>query len=125
MPVRTQEVLVRIPREILLTCLLSTLLPAFQELGGQQIPSPEEHFGFVIGTDKKLARWDGILEYFTLVADGSDRIQVDTAGSTTLGNPFVSITISSPANLARMDEIREASKRIADGRIDRGEAERS
>ena len=75
-------------------------------------------------TDKKLARWDGILDYFTLIADGSDRIQVDTSGPTTLGNPFVSITISSPTNLARLDEIREASKRIADGRIDREEAER-
>ena len=124
MTVRPQEVLVRTLRTIFLAHLLLVLLPNLQGLGAQQIPTPEEHFGFVIGTDKKLARWDGILEYFTLIADGSDRIQVDTAGPTTLGNPFVSITISSPANLARLDEIREASKRIADGRIDKEEAGR-
>ena len=124
MTVRPQEVPVRTTKTIFLAHFLLVLLPSLQGLGAQQIPTPEEHFGFVIGTDKKLARWDGILEYFTLIADGSDRIQVDTAGPTTLGNPFVSITISSPANLARLDEIREASKRIADGRIDREEAER-
>ncbi|HIC15506.1 MAG TPA: peptidase M14 family protein, partial [Gemmatimonadetes bacterium] len=106
----------RTPRNLFLAPLLSVLTITLQGLEAQQIPSPEEHFGFVIGTDKELARWDGILEYFTLVADRSDRIQVDTAGPTTLGNPFVSVTISSPANLARLDEIRDASKRIADGR---------
>ena len=89
-----------------------------------QIPTPEEHFGFSMGTDKELARWDEILEYFTIVADGSDRIRIDTAGPTTLGAEFISVTMSSPANLARLDQIRDASKRIAAGRISREEAER-
>ena len=73
--------------------LLLAAAPAF----AQTIPTPEEHFGFTMGTDKELARWDDILDYFTIVADASDRIVVDTAGSTTLGNPFVSITITSPS----------------------------
>jgi hypothetical protein len=100
--------------------LSATARPAF----AQSIPTPEEHFGYEMGTDKELARWDEILEYFTLVADASDRIVVDTAGPTTLNNRYVSITISSPANLARLDEIQAASKQIAEGRIDRVEAER-
>ena len=70
----------RISRTLCLAGFLLVLLPSLQLLGAQQIPTPEEHFGFVIGTDKKLARWDGILDYFTLIADGSNRIQVDTAG---------------------------------------------
>ncbi|MBT5697223.1 MAG: peptidase M14 family protein, partial [Gemmatimonadales bacterium] len=97
---------------------------SFSSANAQQLPSPEEHFGYPMGTDKELARWDEILEYFTIVADGSDRIQIDTAGATTLGNPYISITVSSPANLARLDEIRDASKRIAEGRISQEEAER-
>ena len=90
----------------------------------QQIPSPEQHFGYAMGTDKELARWDEILEYFTLVADVSDRVQMDTVGLTTLGDPYVSVTISSPANLARLGEIRTASKEIAEGLISRDEAQR-
>ena len=29
-------------------------------------PPPESHFGFATGTDEKLARWDGVLEYFEI-----------------------------------------------------------
>ncbi len=109
---------------ISLALTLLVLTANIHGLKAQQIPTPEEHFGFVIGTDKELARWDSILNYFTLIADGSDRIQVDTVGPTTLGNPFISVTISSPTNLARLNEIRNASKQIANGRISREEAER-
>ena len=31
---------------------------------GQTIPSPEEFFGFQMGTDRKLARWDKLVEYY-------------------------------------------------------------
>ncbi len=89
----------------------------------QDIPTPEEHFGFAMGTDKELARWDEILDYFTLVANASDRIRVDTAGPTTLGNPFVVLTMSAPENLTRLEQIRSASAAIGDGRIDREAAE--
>jgi Zinc carboxypeptidase len=89
----------------------------------QQIPTPEDHFGHVMGADKELARWDDILEYFSIVAAGSDRVMVDTAGPTTNGNPFVVVTISAPENLARLDEIRASSRDIAEGRISRAEAE--
>ena len=89
----------------------------------QTVPTPEEHFGFAMGTDKELARWDGILGYFTRAAAGSDRIRVDTLGPTTLGNPFVAVTISSARNLARLDEIRRGSQLIAGGRIPRSRAE--
>ncbi|HSM59862.1 MAG TPA: M14 family zinc carboxypeptidase, partial [Longimicrobiales bacterium] len=90
----------------------------------QTVPTPEEHFGFAMGTDKRLARWDEILAYFTKVADGSGRVRVDTLGPTTLGNPFVVVTLSSPQNLSRLEAIRAASARIAEGRIERSEAER-
>ncbi len=104
---------------------LSALLAvAAAPASAQQIPTPRDHFGHDIGASKELAHWDDILEYFTIVADASDRIQIDTAGATTLGNPFISITISAPENLARLTEIQTASKAIADGRIGRAEAER-
>ncbi len=95
---------------------------AVADLESQILPSPVEYFGFEIGTDTKLARWDGILEYLTLVSHQSNRIKIDTLGPTTLGNPFLSVTISSPENLARLEEIRDASKLIAGGRIAKSEA---
>ena len=93
-------------------------------LAAQALPSPESHFGFAMGTDEKLARWDGILEYFEILADGSDRVRVDTLGPTTLGNPFITVTLSSAANLARLAEITETSAVLAEGRVSADEADR-
>ncbi|WP_405282994.1 M14 family zinc carboxypeptidase [Gaopeijia maritima] len=91
--------------------------------GNGAIPTPEEYFGFAMGTSKKLARWDTIVTYFDLIAERSDRVMVDRIGSTTLGNPYLMITMSSPSNLAQLDDIRAASKTLAEGRVSRAEAE--
>ena len=32
------------------------------------VPAPEQYFGFRIGSDKKLVRWDKIVSYFELIA---------------------------------------------------------
>ena len=69
------------------------------------IPTPEDFFGFAMGTDEKLARWDRILEYFDLVARTSDRVRVDDYGPSTLGNRFVSV-------------VRRAARGSADTRFD-------
>lgn len=105
------------------TVVVLALLAAAPTVQAQAILSPEEHFGHPMGASKELAHWSDILEYFEIVAGASDRILVDTAGPTTSGHPFVVLTISSPANLDRLDEIHAASKQIADGRITRAEAE--
>jgi Zinc carboxypeptidase len=114
---------VRAPASLRLALLILVGFAPTSPVSAQHIPTPEEHFGFAMGASKKLARWDEILEYLTLIADESDRIRVDTVGSTTMGNPYVSVTMSAPANLARLDEIRASSARIAGGRLAREEAE--
>jgi hypothetical protein len=40
----------------------------------RSLPDPESYLGFAMGTDEKLARWDGILEYFEVLAAGSGAI---------------------------------------------------
>ena len=40
------------------------------------VQTPEQYFGFRIGSDKKLVRWDKIVEYMQDVANGTDRVQV-------------------------------------------------
>ena len=39
------------------------------------VQTPEQFFGFRIGDDNKLARWDKIVDYFRQVSDASDRIR--------------------------------------------------
>ena len=92
------------------TFLLAGALPA------QQIPSPQEFFGFEMGTDGELANWDKIVEYFELLDERSDRIKVENLGESTLGNPFLLAYISSADNLANLERYRQINKRLTDPR---------
>ena len=83
---------------------------------GAQIPTPEDVLGFAPGTDGRLADYDQILGYLRRLADASDRTSFEVVGETTEGREFVSVIISSPENLARLDRIREDNLRLADPR---------
>ncbi len=81
-----------------------------------QIPSPEEFFGHQMGADRRLARWDRLVEYYELVDRLSERVQVVRMGPSTLGEPFLSIFISSPDNLARLDDFKRMNTVLQDPR---------
>jgi len=82
----------------------------------KKIPTPAEVLGFVPGEDRKLASWDQIVDYFQKLDAASDRVVFETLGNTTMGKPFVMATISSPANLARLEELRKIQDQLADPR---------
>ncbi|HSW29755.1 MAG TPA: M14 metallopeptidase family protein [Longimicrobiales bacterium] len=82
----------------------------------QSIPTPEEFFGFQMGADQKLARWDRMVEYYRLLDQASDRIQVVDMGKSTLGNPFLAVWVSAPENMARLSEIQAMNAVLQDPR---------
>lgn len=82
----------------------------------QQIASPEQFFGFQMGADRKLARWDKLVEYYEMLGRQSDRMQVVNMGPSTMGHPFLVLYISSPDNLARLEELRRINARLSDPR---------
>ncbi len=55
----------------------------------QQITTPDEFFGFQMGADRTIARWDRMVEYYNLLQTESPRIHVVEMGPSTLGNPFL------------------------------------
>ena len=79
-----------------------------------ELMSPEEFFGFRLGSDRKIARWDRIVEYFYRLQGESERIKVVDMGPSTEGNPFLLCIISSADNLANLERIREINNRLAD-----------
>ncbi len=81
-----------------------------------QLISPEAFFGYRLGGDRKIARWDRIVAYFNLLSKESDRIKVIDMGPSTEGASFLLVVISSPENLSRLEEIREANLRLSDPR---------
>lgn len=92
-------------------------------LAAQAVPTPREHFGFDIGADRHLANWDQLTAYFERLAETSARVVVDTLGPTTIGQPFVMLTITSPENHARLEELRQIQEKLADPRLVDSEAE--
>ena len=82
----------------------------------QKVTSPEEFFGFKLGSEKKIARWDKIVEYFRVLAKESDKINVVEMGQSTEGNPFLLVTISSAKNLNNLERLREVNAKISDPR---------
>jgi hypothetical protein len=89
-----------------------------------KVTSPEEFFGFQLGTDRKIARWDKIVEYFYKIESESDKIKVVDMGKTTEGYPFLLAIVSAPANLARLDHYKEINAKISDPRGLSGESVR-
>ncbi len=89
-----------------------------------EVPTPLEHFGHEIGADRELADWESLLAYYDRVAAASPRVQIDTLGLTTRGRHFVKLTVSSPANMERLEELREINQTLADPRRIRDEAHR-
>ena len=95
---------------LLTTVLLSTAT-------AQPITSPEKFFGFQLGADRKMARWDKIVEYFYLMEkESGGRMKVINMGPTSEGNPFLMAIITSPANMAKLDRLKEINAKLSDSR---------
>ncbi len=80
----------RLIHSLFITVFMSGLfleLMITQSVAQGNITSPKEHFGFQMGADRKIARWDKIVDYFKLLENQSDRIKVVNMGPSTMGHP--------------------------------------
>jgi len=81
-----------------------------------QLPTPESFYGFQLGSDREMARWDKIVESLQWLGGRSDRIRVIDLGPSAEGHPFLLVIASSPDNLAKLDHLRELNAQIKDPR---------
>ena len=77
-----------------------------------EIPLPAEIVGYDIGD--YVSRPGTLNDYMRAVADASDRVQLETIGWSHERRPILLLTVSSPDNLARLDEIREQHLALSD-----------
>src|SRR5262245_65690193 len=80
------------------------------------IPSPEKFFGFQMGADRKMARWDKLVEYYKALEKATPRFKVTDMGPTTMGNPFLLVFVSSPQNLAKLEQWRQMNAKLSEPR---------
>jgi len=70
------------------------------------IPTPESIIGFVPG--EWHVSHDKLSEYMRTLAAASDRMTIEKRGETFEGRPILLLTITNPANHARIDDIKSA-----------------
>ncbi|MDC6367476.1 MULTISPECIES: M14 family zinc carboxypeptidase [Flavobacteriaceae] len=76
------------------------------------IPSPEQYLGYGIG--ERHTRHDLIVSYLTKLAEVSDRASIYEYGKTHEGRKLVILTISSPGNLANLNELKQQHLKFTD-----------
>ena len=69
-----------------------------------------------MGADRKLANWDRLHEYYQALGKASNKLKVVEIGKSSEGRPYLAIFISSPANLARLESIRQINAKLGDPR---------
>lgn len=80
------------------------------------IPQPRAVLGFEVG--EWHARHDQLVDYYKLLDQLSDRLKLEAIGQTYERRPLLNLFVSSPANLARLDEILAEHARLSDGPAD-------
>lgn len=69
-----------------------------------QLQSPDAYLGYTLGT--KFTRHHQVVEYFRHVAASSDQVVLDPYGETYEGRLLQLAYVSSPQNIARLEELR-------------------
>ncbi len=89
--------------------LVALTLILAARLGAQStVTSPEKFFGFQLGADRKMARWDKIVDYYGVIEKQSGgRMKVVNMGPSENGNPFLMVIITSARNMADIATIQK------------------
>ena len=77
-----------------------------------KVPRPDAILGYPLGS--RFTSWDRIQDYLEAVAAASPRVRISEYGRTYEGRPLKHLAISSPENLARLEEIRKDHLRLSD-----------
>ncbi len=93
--------------------LALTALAAPQHPAAAQLTSPEEQFGYRLGTDYQLVNYEGLTDYWHVLAEQSDRMTLESIGKTSEGREQWMATITSPANRPNLDRYKEIAQRLA------------
>jgi hypothetical protein len=79
------------------------------------IPQPSAVLGYQIG--ERFTSYAGLNSYFEKLVSTSNRIQRVVYGETYEHRMLHAFVIGSPQNLARLDEIKQANRKLTDPRV--------
>jgi hypothetical protein len=98
-------------RTAVLTLALTTLLPVAARAA--DVPSPDAFLGRQVGSDRYLTPWPDVVRYYQALAAASDRVSLESAGASTLGNDMLVAVITSAENQHHLDRYRDIARQLA------------
>lgn len=98
------------------TFLIILSLAVFNMLGAQKLPtilSPQENFGFMPGADRMLLNYEELIGYLHKLDQASDKLKMIEIGNSPLGRPMYIVFISSAANIANLENLKQINRELA------------
>ncbi|NOY23916.1 MAG: hypothetical protein GXO70_10465 [Acidobacteria bacterium] len=89
------------------------LIPGFPGLSAPNLPTPESHFGYTPGADRKLMTYEEQINYLQKLSANSDRILLKKEGESPMGKPMYLCFISSPENIRNLNALKEINRKLA------------
>src|SRR5258706_13837401 len=106
---------------LLVVLLLVASAALAQTNAPNAIPTPDEYLGYTLGD--RFTPWDRIVDYFNELTKRSPLITVQKIGETYEHRPLVLAVITSPANRARLADIRPDIASLANAAVDAAHAQ--
>jgi hypothetical protein len=97
----------------LCTIAAIVLLAVQPAVAQTRLTSPREFLGFDVGADYQLANYRQIAAYWQRLAGESDRMVLDTIGTTAEGRTMLMAIVSAPENIRNLEHFRQISQRLA------------
>jgi hypothetical protein len=91
--------------------LLSLVVTIFAQ--AQNVPSPKSHFGFNIGDNYQLANYTQTEAYLQKLAAASNKMKLQSIGTTEEGRTQYMVIVSDPANLSKLAKYKSISQQMA------------
>jgi hypothetical protein len=80
------------------------------------VPSPTKVLGHLVGAPDELTRTAQIGDYFRRLAAATDRVRVETIGTSEEGREILLVVVSDAANLKDLERYKYITSRLADPR---------
>jgi hypothetical protein len=77
------------------------------------VPKPEDHFGFVPGSDYMLFNYEQMIEYLAKLDKESPKLKLVEIGQSPMGKKMYIAFISSEKNINNLDKLREINRELA------------
>ena len=79
----------------------------------QNVPSPKSHFGFHIGDNYQLANFTQTEAYLQKLAAASNKMKLQSIGTTEEGRNQYMVIVSDPANLSKLAKYKSIAQQMA------------